>query len=149
MVYNTSNSSIFGESASTNIRDNLKLKDIKPVREAFVLNELSHLPQSKLKEFVKSPEAKTMLEMEIISPEGLEHLTKDAYGDRGSEFMVCHMAQENGDDRWDELVRLRARERELMNSLIRDYANEAKPYCKNYRDNFVNKYVPKTFMTGE
>jgi len=140
-------SKVFGE--SSNIRDNLKLKDIRPVREAFVLNELSHLPQNKLKKFVKSPEARTMVEMEIISPDALESLTKDAYGDRAAEFMVCHMAKENGDDRWDELVRLRAQERALMNSLLRDYCNHAAPYCKNYRNDFVNNNVPKEYLTGE
>lgn len=138
---------VFNE--SSNIRDNLKLKNTKPLREAFILNELSHLPQNKLKEFTKSKEAKTMVECEMISPEALETLAKDAYGDRASEFMVCHMAQENGDDRWDELVRLRAQERALLNSLIRDYYEQAKPYCQNYRDDFVNPYVPKNFRTGE
>ena len=147
MIYKANESGVFSE--NTDIRDNLKLKDIKPLREAFVINELSHLPQKKLQEFVKSKEAKTMLEMEIISPEALEQLSKDAYKDKAAEFMCCHMAKETGDDRWDELVSLRAKERAIMNSLIRDYMADAKPYCQNYRKDFVVKNVPKEFLTGE
>lgn len=147
MIYKANESGVFSE--NTDIRDNLKLKDIKPLREAFVINELSHLPQKKLQEFIRSKEAKTMLEMEIISPEALEQLSKDAYKDKAAEFMCCHMAKEAGDDRWDELVSLRAKERAIMNSLIRDYMEDVKPYCQNYRKDFVNKNVPKEFLTGE
>ena len=147
MIYKTNETGVFNKNSQIN--DNLKLKDIRPVREAFVINELMHLPQKKLMQFVKSPEAKTMVDMEIISPDAIENLTKDAYGDRAKEFMCCHMAKENGDERWDKLVHLRMKERMLMNDLIRDYKGDAKPYCDNYRKDFVNKCVPKEYLTGE
>ena len=147
MIYKATENGIFSEEGS--IRDNLKFKDVRPIREAVIVNELSHLPQTKLKRFVESPECNQMMKMDILSPETVENLAKNAYGDRATEFMCCHMAKENGDDRWDELVQLRAQERALLNSLIRDYAEESKSYAQNYRQDFVNKCVPKEYQTGE
>lgn len=138
-------SQVFSENAV--IRDGIRLKDFKPVREAVIFNELSHLPQKKLRQFVRSPEARQMVKEEFITPGQLEDLTRDAYGDKASEFMICHMAAENGDERWDELVRLRAQEREIMNQLIRDYQDAAKPYADNYRSDHISK-IPPEYRTG-
>lgn len=145
MIYDNNNG-IFGEDS---IRDNMPLKDIRPVREAVIYNELSHLPQKKLKQFVESPECHQMMKMDILSPETVEHLARDAYKDRADEFSCCHMAKENGDDRWDKLVHLRAKEREILNSLIRDYGKETESYSHHYRDDFVKPCVPKEYQTGE
>lgn len=147
MIYKATENGIFSEDGS--IRDEMKLKDVRPIREAVIVNELSHLPQKTLKRFVESPECKQMMKMDILSPETVEKLAQDSYGDRAQEFMCCHMAKENGDDRWDELVQLRAQERALLNSLVRDYAEETKSYAQNYRDDFVNGCVPKEYQTGE
>lgn len=139
-------SAVFNEG---HISSGKPLKDKDALREAFVINELSHLPQKALKEFAKSPEAKTMLENEIISYDSLQNLVNDAYGDRATEFCVCHLAKENEDPIWDELVRHREEERRLMNALIARYGEEAKPHAKYYRENWINNSIPKRYLTGE
>lgn len=137
-------SAVFSE--NTVIIDNLQLKNPKPIREAFVVEQLRRNNKAALQEYVKSKHAKALLENEIISPDSLETLTKDAFGDRSMELMCCHMAHENGDDRWDEIVRLRAEERRLMNDLIRDYHASAATVCHNYQEELVDKYVPKEYQ---
>lgn len=134
---------VFAE--STIINDGIQLKNPKPIREAFVIEQLRKNGKKALQEYVKSPHAKALLEHEIISPDSLECLTKDAFGPRSMELMVCHMAHENGDDRWDELVRLRAEERRIMNDLIRDYSTPAGVACKHYHSE-VDKYVPREYQ---
>lgn len=126
--------SVFAE--VTVINDGIKLKDPKPIREAFVLNELANLPKDELKDYVKSSQARALVENEIISPAALEDLAKSAYADRGVEFMACHMAKENEDERWNELVRHRAEERRLLDDIIRDYGPGASKMCDGYRKDF-------------
>ena len=126
--------SVFAE--VTVINDGIKLKDPKPIREAFVLNELANLPKDELKDYVKSSQARSLVENEIISPAALEDLAKSAYADRGVEFMACHMAKENEDERWNELVRHRAEERRLLDDIIRDYGPGASKMCDGYRQDF-------------
>lgn len=121
-------------------------KDTKPLQEAFIYQELSRLPKEKLHEFVNGPEAKYLIENDIISGDTLEALANDEYTDHAIELVVCHMAKENDDERWNELVRHRAEERRLMNELIGEYGDNAKTYAENYRENFVAKHVPKSYF---
>ena len=136
--------SVFAE--TTIIDDGVQLKNPKPIREAFVVEALRGASKESLREFVKTPHARALVENEIISPDSLETLTKDTFNDRSVELMVCHMAHENGDDRWDELVRHRAEERRLLNELIRDYSDVAAPVCDKFRGEVVDKYVPREYQ---
>lgn len=121
--------------------------DTKPLQEAFVYNELSHLPKDKLRQFMNGPECKFLIENDIISSDTLERLSCDEYCDKAEELVVCHMAKEIGDERWDELARHRAEERRLMNDLIASYGEAARPYVKQYRENFVYNCVPKGYRS--
>lgn len=123
------------------------LKDTRPLQEAFVYHELSHMPKSKLHEFMKSPECKYLVENDIISGDTLDRLASEEYSDKATELVVCHMAKENDDERWNELVRHRAEERRLMNELIGEYGDSARTYAENYRQDFVYKCVPESYLT--
>ena len=132
---------LFGEDAK--MAPKSIFKDTRPLQEAFVFTELSHMPKQKLKEFMKGPECKYLVENDIISGETLERLANEEYEDKAMELVVCHMAKENDDDRWNELVRHRAEERRLMNELIGEYGDNARTYAEQYRENFVYNCVPK------
>jgi hypothetical protein len=151
---NITGDSVFAE--DTQIDDNFRLKNVKPIREAFIVNELSYLSKDKLKEYVHSSHARALVENEIISADALEQLTRQAetncepghdHDYRNMQYMICHIANENGDDRWDEIVRHRAEERRLMDDLIRDYYDTAKQTYDGYHDEFVDKYIPKSYQT--
>lgn len=137
-------SAVFGESATFKDKP---LKEKNPLREAFVVNELSHLDSKTLKEFAYSPEAKYMLENEIISYDALDNLCKRNFEDKEAEMVICHMAKENEDETWNALLRCRMEERRLMNELIAKYGEDARPYAKKCHDEYVNKCVPKHFRS--
>ena len=125
----------------------LKNKDL--LREAFIYNELSYMSKKDLKDFSKSPAAKYLIENDILSYSTLDRLVSDNFGDKGVEFFVCHMAKENGDDRWDELVKHREEERRLMDELIASYGNEAKANADTYREQYLNHNLPKEFRVND
>ena len=135
---------LFGEDAK--MAPKSIFKDTRPLQEAFVFTELSHMPKQKLREFMKGPECKYLVENDIISGETLERLANEEYEDKAMELVVCHMAKENDDDRWNELVRHRAEERRLMNELIGEYGDNARTYAEQYRESFVYNCVPKGYL---
>ena len=122
------------------------LKNPNQFRDAVLFESLNSLPTAKKKEFVNSKEAKTMLQEGLISTEVLERLSAEA--DNGVlKTTVCHMAKENGDPAWDELVKHRMEERRLLNDLIEKYGDKAKVIADNADKEFVEAYIPEYFRT--
>lgn len=122
------------------------LKNPNQFRDAVLFESLNSLPTAKKKEFVNSKEAKTMLQEGLISTEVLERLSAEA--DNGVlKTTVCHMAKENGDPEWDELVKHRMEERRLLNDLIEKYGDKAKVIADNADKEFVEAYIPEYFRT--
>lgn len=139
-------SMVFAESGKLGSKP---LKDKDALREAYVYHELSHMSKKDLKAFAKSKEAKYMLENEIISYDTLERLTAEHYGDRSLEFAVCHMAHENDDERWNELCKCRDEERRLMDELMATYSEAAMTVAKNFRKDYLEPNIPKTFRVND
>ena len=139
------NTSIFG---SGDVKMENTLKNPNQYREAVIYETLSTLSSKKIREFVKSPEAKTMLEEGIITQDTLERLVED--NDTGClKTTVCHMAKENGDPLWDELVKCRIQERRLMNELLEKYQEEAKLVVESANSTMIEKNVPTYFRNND
>ena len=119
------------------------LKNPNQFRDAILYESLNSLSSDKVKEFVGSNEAKFMVEEGLMSPETLERLANQ--GDSLLKTTICHMAKENGDPMWDELVRLHMQERRVMNDLIEKYADEAKPVAESAIKTFVEACIPEYF----
>lgn len=122
------------------------LKNPNQYRDAVLFESLNSLPTEKKKEFINSKEAKMMVNEGMISTEVLERLSAEA--DTGIlRTTVCHMAKENGDPAWDELVKHRIEERRLLNDLIEKYSDKAKVIADNANKEFVEAYIPEYFRT--
>ena len=142
LTNNSITSQVFGESS---IRMEGALKNPNQFREAVIFESLRTLPVSRLKEFVNSKEAKTMLNEGIISQDTLERLSAES--DNGTlKTTVCHMAKENGDPLWDEFIKLRIEERRLMNELLDKYRDKASVIADNAEKEFVESCIPKYFL---
>lgn len=119
-------------------------KNPNQYREAVIYEALTSLPESKIREFVESEEADTMLNNGIISQDTIDRLV-DAKNNEILNTTICHMAKEENDPLWDEFVKLRIEERRVMNELIEKYGEEAKPYADKAKEEFVESYIPKYF----
>lgn len=135
------NESIFG---GTDVVLEATLKNPNQFKQAVVFESLSTLPTQKINEFVKSDEAKYMLNEGSITPEGLEELA-NKHNNGLLKTTVCHMAKENGDPLWDELVRARIEERRIMNDLINKYVTEADPVVSATQSEIIDKCIPEYF----
>ena len=144
MFFSTGVSSeVFG---SADMKLESALKNPNQFREAVLFESLNSLPAAKKREFIRSNEAKTMLEEGIITKDMLDRLADES--DNGMlKTTVCHMAKENGDPAWDTLVSLRIQERRIMNELIEKYKDKAEPIANNVDKDFVEMCIPTYFRT--
>ena len=142
MFINASNNSqLFGTGS---LKLESALKNPNQYREAVLFESLNNLPATKKAEFVKSPEAKMMIAEGYITRDLLERLSNES--DIGVlKTTVCHMAKENGDPLWDELVKHRIEERRIMDQLLAKYTDEAKPVADNANSDFVEACIPEYF----
>ena len=136
--------SVFG---GTDIKMEGTLKNPNQYRDAVLYESLSNLSSNKIKEFVTSNEAKMMINEGLISAEVLDRLCADD-GNSLIKTTVCHMAKENGDELWDELVRCRMQERRILNDMLEKYGEEAKPVAESANKKFVEACIPEYFRHG-
>ena len=134
-------SGVFG---SGDVKLEVTLKDPNQYRRAVIIEAISNLPIKKMREFIRSEEAKVMITEGIIDPDDLSHLES-----KPNEFCrntaVCAKAKEDGDPLWDELVRLRTQERRVMNDLIEKYGSSVSTIADNADTDIVEAYIPRYF----
>ena len=135
------NSKIFG---SADVKLESALKNPNQFREAVVFETLSNLPSAKIKEFIKSDEAKAMMEAGVINQDMINRLA-DGNVNTLLRTTVCHMAKEEDDPLWDELVSLRIQERRVMNDLIAKYGDKSAVVMKAIDKEFVEASIPEYF----
>lgn len=138
--------SVFGGS---NIQmEGAALNNPNEFKDAVIYSSISELPSDKKKEFIKSKEAKAMIDNGIMSVEVLEKLAEDS--DNGVfKTAVCHMAKENGDPVWDEFIKARIQERRLLNELISKYGEDAKNVANRADKEIVEACIPEYFRTNK
>lgn len=120
------------------------LKNPNQFRDAVIFESLSHLSSSKIKEFVDSDEAKFMMNEGLISADVLDRLCQED-DNKLLKTTVCHMAKENNDPLWDNLVQTHIQERRILNDLLEKYGEAAKPIAENANRTFVESCIPEYF----
>ena len=134
-------SSLFDESATLPG----VLKNPNQLKEAFIYDYISHKDPVKIYEFINSKEAKAMIEAGTITYDTLDKLSQKADDKKcGMNVAVCHVAKENNDELWDELIKARAEERRIMNELLSKYGNEVSPILDKAHEEIINS-IPNAF----
>ena len=122
------------------------LKNPNQFREAVIYEYMSHKDPATLKRFVNSSEAKAMIEAGTITYDTLDRLAKKANSDNTVvNTAVCHVAKENEDDLWDQLVKARAEERRIMNELLDKYRKDVEPVAINAKSEIIEKCIPSNY----
>lgn len=133
--------SLFDEDASINA----VLKNPNEFKEAVIFEYMSHKDPTTLRSFIHSPEAKAMIEAGAITYDTLDRLENKCRNPHAMNAAICHVAKENEDELWDELIKVRAEERRLLNALRDKYADKVGPLANNARDEIIAKYIPDKF----
>ena len=142
-------SRVFGE--ATAVMEGT-LKNPNQYRDAVLYESLRLLPDKKIREFIESEEAKVMIDKGYMSPEVVDRLHNEH--DEHHSFhpcvfktAVCHLAKENDDPMWDQLVELRSQERRLLNSMIEKYKDQAEAAAQSAQKDIVESFIPDYFRS--
>lgn len=126
------------------------LKNPNQYRDAVIYESLNSLPDSKIREFIESEEAKVMVDKGFMSPEVVdrlhsEHDSKHEYHPCVFKTTVCKLAKDNDDPLWDKLVELRSQERSLFNDMVEKYGAEAERAASTAQKDIVESFIPEYF----
>ena len=147
MILNNNKSSNFTYSVfDESVEIKAVLKNPNQFREAVIFEHMSHKDPATIKTFCNSTEARTMIEAGAITYDTLDRLSQKANSDKGViNTAVCHVAKENDDELWNQLVQARAEERRIMNELLEKYRKEVGTIATNARTEIIEKCIPSRF----
>lgn len=135
---------IYGKTGSEGINESLK--NPNELLEMYVIDEVSKLPDEKIKEFCESKEAETMIQEGIISRKTLVRLSKNDDLSRRTKMAAFQLAKENNDSLWDQLVKNRIKEKQLIAKIVQKYGNKATKAAKVGQQQFMKRKLPLSFM---
>lgn len=135
---------IFG-SGSTLVMEN-ELKNQEELLESYIYDEISRLSDEKRQEFVNSQEAQGMLEAGLISRKTLVRLSKNDDLERRIGMAAIQLSKESDDALYDQLVKVRIKERELLDKINAKYANKATRVAKIGQKDYLKNKMPVAFI---
>lgn len=134
---------IFG--TSTIVMEN-ELKQPEELLESYIYDEISRLSDEKRQEFVNSQEAQGMLEAGLISRKTLVRLSKNDDLERRIGMAAIQLSKESDDALYDQLVKVRIKERELLDKINAKYANRATRVAKIGQKDYLKNKMPVAFI---
>lgn len=123
-----------------------ELKDTNELLEAYIYDELSRLSDEKREEFVQSEYAQSMLESGLISRKTLVRLSKNDDLERRIGMAAIQLSKEHDDVLYDQLVKVRIKERELLEKINNKYANKATRVAKIGQKDYLKNKMPVAFI---
>lgn len=123
-----------------------ELKDTNELLEAYIYDELSRLSDEKREEFVQSEYAQSMLESGLISRKTLVRLSKNDDLERRIGMAAIQLSKEHDDVLYDQLVKVRIKERELLEKINNKYANKATRVAKIGQRDYLKNKMPVAFI---
>ena len=135
-------SSIFGNKYDTMSG---KLRNPNALRESMIFEYITNKGNDTIDKFVSSPEANIMKEEGMITDELIERLNDAKKENKNLQMTVLHMAKEDDDPMFAQLVALRAQEKEMMKELMDKYSEAAVEANKKYTQRFLSDEFPLEF----
>lgn len=114
--------------------------------ESYIYDELSRLSDNKREEFVKSEQAKVMVEAGLISRKTLVRLSKEDDLSRRLKMASLQLAKDSDDVLYDQLTKVRVKERELLDKITNKYTNKATRVAKIGQKDYLKNKMPVAFM---
>ena len=137
-------------STNYNTSEDLEVKDIGALTEAYIYDEISGQSDEVKKAFLESEECAVLEAKGIIGRKTLVKLSKNDDMTRRVTMAAMQLAKEKKDPLWDKLVKNRIKERQLLAAIRKKYANGAKRAAKiGQRDYLKNRMGSKFLKTSD
>lgn len=122
------------------------LKDPKELDRVYLFDELSRMSDAQKEEFAKSERCARLMEAGLISKKTLVRLSKTDDLSRRRKMAAFQIAKERKDPLWNQLVKNRIKERQLIRAIMAKYATGADKAARvgqrSYLKSIGNKMAP-------
>ena len=123
-----------------------ELSNVNELLESFIYDEISRNSDEKRKEFVNSEQAQAMVEAGIIGRKTLVRLSKMDDLERRIGMAAIQLSKESNDSLYDQLIKVRIKERELLEKINNKYANKATRVAKIGQKDYLKNKMPVAFI---
>jgi|GEM_PF-1755893 len=126
-----------------------EVENVDELLEAFIAYELAHLTPEQFKAFTESEECQAMLEKRLVGRNTLIRLSKNDDLTRRTKMAAFQVAKEKNDPLWDKLVKLRVKERQLINQITKKYGSKAQRAAKVGQRDYLSGKLPSVALRPE
>lgn len=123
-----------------------ELSNVNELLESYIYDELSRNSDEKRQEFVNSDQAQAMIEAGIIGRKTLVKLSKVDDLERRIGMAAIQLSKESNDALYDQLMKVRIKERELLEKINNKYANKATRVAKIGQKEYLKNKMPVAFI---
>lgn len=134
---------IFNSSFNNDFDEDLKYDELL---ETYIYDEISKLPDEKIQEFVHSEAADAMMQKGLIGKRTLVRLSKSDDMERRIGMAALQIAKDKDDPLWNQLAKIRERERDILDKINKKYENKARQSAKVGQKEYLKKKIPVGFM---
>ena len=129
---------------------NEEFKDASQLEECFIADEVSRLPEDKIKEFCEAGGVGEQLVQEgKLRKKTLVRLSKQDDLTRRTKMGALLLAKERKDPLYDKLVKNRMMKRDLVNKIMKKYGSKGQRIAKQAESEYLHgnkSALPKNFM---
>lgn len=141
---------IFEGAGTTNSIINEEFKDPSHLEECFIADEISRLPEDKIKEFCEAGGIGEQLVQEgKLRKKTLVRLSKQDDLTRRTKMGALLLAKEKKDPLYAKLVKNRQQKRELVSKIMAKYGSKGQKVARQAQAEYLHSNksaVPKNFM---
>lgn len=141
---------IFEGAGTTNSIINEEFKDPSHLEECFIADEISRLPEDKIKEFCEAGGVGEQLVQEgRLRKKTLVRLSKQDDLTRRTKMGALLLAKEKKDPLYAKLVKNRQQKRELVSKIMAKYGSKGQKVARQAQAEYLHgnkSAVPKNFM---
>lgn len=135
--------SVFGNMGTSILENDLNQSELL---ESYIYDEISKLSPETIQEFVQSEQAQAMLEKGMIGKKTLVKLSKVDDLERRTGMAALQIAKDKGDYLFDQLAKVRLKERELLDKIFAKYEAQATRAAKIGQRDYLKGKIPVGFM---
>lgn len=105
--------------------------------EKFLYDDISRGTEQQIKEFCNSPEAAALLEKGVFKKPTLMRLGKSDDLKRREKLTAFELAKQDKSPLWDQLVKNRKKEKELIGKIMKKYGPKASKVAKIAQKDYI------------
>ena len=122
------------------------LKNENELLEQYIYDEVSMLDDEGKKAFIESAECKVLQEKGLISRKTLVRLSKNDDLTRRTKMATFQLAKERKDPLWAQLVKVRIKERMLINKIFQKYQSKGGIVAKKGQRDHLKQIMGGKFV---